>query len=55
MVRKGGSMTKSNKQTRGIDWTAIFEKRPDLQPPGYYETIAKLYPKEDSDEPEQSP
>ena len=54
MVWKGGSMTKSNKQTRGIDWTAIFERRPDLQPPGYYETIAKLYPKEGSDEPKQS-
>ena len=53
MVRKGGSMTKSKQQTRGIDWTAIFERRPDLQPPGYYETIDKLYPKEDSNESEQ--
>ena len=50
VVRKGGSMTKSKKQTRGIDWTAIFERRPDLQPPGYYETIAKLYPKEKPDD-----
>ena len=50
MVRKRGSMTNSNKQTRGIDWTAIFERRPDLHPPGYHETIDKLYPKEDSDE-----
>ena len=44
-------MTKSNKQTRGMDWAAIFERRPDLIPPGYQETIDKLYPKEDSDEP----
>lgn len=40
-------MKKPEKVTRGIDWTAIFKRRPDLQPPGYYETIAKLYPKED--------
>ena len=53
VVRKGGSMTKSKQQTRGIDWTAIFKRRPDLQPPGYYETIDKLYPKEDSDESKQ--
>ena len=42
-------MNKDNKPTRGIDWAAIFERRPDLQPPGYYETIAKLYSKEDTD------
>lgn len=50
MVREGGCMKKSKEQTRGIDWTAIFERRPDLQPPGYYETIDKLYPKEESDD-----
>jgi hypothetical protein len=39
------------KETRGIDWGAIFERRPDLIPPGYNETIAKLYPpKEESNE-----
>jgi len=43
-------MKKSKKQVRGIDWTAIFERRPDLQPPGYYKTIAKLYPKEKIDD-----
>lgn len=46
VVRKRGGMTESNKQQRGIDWAAIFERRPDLKPPGYHETIAKLYPKE---------
>ena len=47
-------MTKSNKQHPGIDWTAIFEKKARIsQPPGYYETIDKLYPKEDSNEPKQ--
>ena len=47
------SNEKPKKQLRGIDWAAIFERRPDLKPPGYYETIAKLYPKEDStDDPE---
>jgi len=44
-------MKESNKPTRGIDWAAIFKRRPDLQPPGYYETIAKLYPpKEKTDD-----
>jgi hypothetical protein len=23
-----------------IDWTAIFDRRPDLAPPGYYEAMA---------------
>jgi len=23
-----------------LDWTAIFAKRPDLAPPGYYEAVA---------------
>ena len=51
VVRKGGNMTKSNKQTRGMDWSAIFKRRPDLIPPGYQEVVDKLYPKEDSSEP----
>ena len=25
-------------QTNGIDWEAIFLRRPDLAPPGYHET-----------------
>lgn len=48
-------MSKSKKPKRprkdgpptGIDWEAIFRRRPDLQPPGYYETIANLYPDQD--------
>ena len=43
-------MTKSEKPVRGIDWTAIFKNHPDLEPPGYHETIAKLYPKEKTDD-----
>ena len=43
-------MKKSKKPVRGIDWAAIFERRPDLQPPGYYETIAKLYPEEEEND-----
>lgn len=43
-------MTKSKKSVRGIDWDAIFKRRPDLVPPGYHETIAKLYPKEKTDD-----
>ena len=30
-----------------------MEARPDLNPPGFYETIDKLYQKEDSNEPKQ--
>lgn len=42
-------MKNNEKATRGIDWAVIFERRPDLQPPGYHETIAKLYPKKEDD------
>ena len=41
----------AKKPVRGIDWAAIFERRPDLEPPGYHETIAKLYPQEENEEP----
>ena len=37
---------KDLKGSGNIDWTAIFERRPDLEPPGYRETVAKLYSKE---------
>ena len=50
VVRKEGYMTKSNKQTRGMDWAAIFKRRPDLIPPGYQEVVNKLYPKEESND-----
>lgn len=36
-------MKKGKKQVLGINWTAIFERRPDLAPPGYHETIEQLY------------
>lgn len=39
-------MSESKKEPRGIDWKAIFARRPDLEPPGYYETIDQLYPPE---------
>jgi hypothetical protein len=35
-------MSKSNKPIRGINWTAIFERRPDLEPPGHHETIKQI-------------
>ena len=43
-------MSNCNKPLRGIDWDAIFKRRPDLNPPGYHETIEALYPKEQTDE-----
>lgn len=40
-------MTKKCKHNQGSPcWACIFERRPDLHPPGYRETIDKLYPKE---------
>lgn len=43
-------MSDCKKPVRGIDWTAILERRPDLIPPGYKETIEELYPKEESND-----
>lgn len=40
-------MSKSNRPVRGIDWRAIFKRRPDLIPPGHTETVNELYPKEE--------
>jgi len=40
-------MTNKEKPTRGIDWAAIFKARPDLAPPDYYETIARLKAKQE--------
>ena len=31
-----------DKQTQGIDWAAIFKRRPDLIPPGYEETVKQV-------------
>jgi hypothetical protein len=34
---------KKNKQvTPAPDWAAIFARRPDLEPPGYEETVATM-------------
>jgi hypothetical protein len=34
---------KTRKQvTSAPDWAAIFERRPDLKPPGYEETVASM-------------
>lgn len=35
-------MTERNKAGGALNWTAIFEARPDLKPPGYEETVAKM-------------
>ena len=39
-------MTLCNKHSKHLCWACILERRPDLQPPGFYETVDKLYPKE---------
>jgi hypothetical protein len=35
-------MTERNKAGGALDWGAIFKARPDLKPPGYEETVAKM-------------
>jgi len=35
-------MKKENPPVRGIDWAGIFQKHPELKPPGYEETVAKI-------------
>ena len=44
-------MKRSKDRVLGQDWTAILEKAGIPEAPGYKETIAKLYPKEESNEP----
>ena len=33
-----------------LNWTKFFEKRPDLEPPGYRETVDRLYPPKEEEE-----
>lgn len=35
-------MKKSKPPLRGINWSVIFEKRPDLMPPGYQELLNQI-------------
>ena len=39
-----------DKQTQGIDWAAIFKRRPDLTPPGYQETVNRIQQGKNNDE-----
>ena len=38
------------KQVQGIDWAAIFKRRPDLAPPGYHETIDQIQQEKNDDQ-----
>ena len=38
----GQTMTNSKKTVRGLDWATIFERRPDLKPPGFEETCEAI-------------
>lgn len=41
-------MTKKCDHNQGSPcWACIFEARPDLNPPGYRETIDKIYPQKE--------
>jgi len=35
-------MNNCNKPVRGIDWEAIFKRRPDLSPPGYDQLLSQI-------------
>jgi len=35
-------MTQPTKKVRGIDWAAIFERRPDLESPGFQELLDQI-------------
>lgn len=37
---------RKKKPKLGIDWTAIFKKHPELEAPGYWETVNAMYSKE---------
>ena len=34
---------KCKKHGKHLCWDCILERRPDLKPPGYHETVEKLY------------
>ena len=40
-------MSKFNKPLRGIDWEAIFKRRPDLSPPGYDQLLSQIRQEQD--------
>jgi hypothetical protein len=40
----------TNKKSSQMDWTEFFRQRPDLEPPGYHETVEKMYAKEQPNE-----
>jgi len=35
------------------NWDKFFRERPDLEPPGYRETVDRMYPQEKKEEPEE--
>ena len=43
-------MKKNKKRQIGQNWTAILKNAGVLDAPGYHETIAKLYPKEETND-----
>jgi len=40
-------MSNYNKLLRGIDWEAIFKRRPDLSPPGYDQLLSQIRKEQD--------
>ena len=45
-------MSKSKEQKTGIRWDVIFERRPDLAPPGYHETVNAIYKDKTNEKPQ---
>ena len=39
-------MTLCSKHSKHLCWACILDAKPELKPPGFYETVDKLYSKE---------
>jgi hypothetical protein len=39
-------MTLCIKHSKHLCWACMLDDKPELKPPGFYETVDKLYPKE---------
>lgn len=42
VVREGGRMTLCKKHSKHLCWACILEARPDLEPPGFRETVQQI-------------
>lgn len=43
-------MTNTNKRSSSLDWNQLFKDRPDLEPPGYRETVQRIADRKNDDD-----